>query len=543
VLATAALSLVLVAGAPAATINGTAGPDRLNGTGSADSILGREGDDRLFGRAGDDFLLGGTGSDLVVGDDGWDRISVHADGADTVRCGGGRDIVTTDGSDRVGADCEVVSRQLSRDPVRTFRAQHQTQVEPDSFAFGSTIVTAFQSGRFVDGGAANIGFATSRNAGRSWRSGFLPALTAHSRPAGPSEFATDPVVAYDAAHGRWLIASLAVTQNADRFLVSRSRDGVSWDRPIVAAEAVGQELAYDKEWLACDNGRMSRLRGTCYLAYLDSRRSGIDVRRSRDGGLTWSPPVAAVTDTRTSTHNGAFPVIRPDGTLVVLFIRFGYAFTEDVLAVSSNDGGVSFSPQHRVAPVGDPTIRGMRAPTLPSAEVDAAGTIYVSWHDCQLQEDCATSDVLLASSRDGVSWSAVRRVPTGGGVEVDYFTPGIAVDPSSSGPRGRLAITYHSLRQCSQYVCPGIDGYLVTSEDGGDTWSAPQRLTSQPMSLLWVADSHLGRMLADYISTSYVGGRPMPVFVIASPPVGEEFRQSTFAMTRGTPLPRTARRR
>jgi len=63
------------------------------------------------------------------------------------------------------------------------------------------------------------------------------------------------------------------------------------------------------------------------------------------------------------------------------------------------------------------------------------------------------------------------------------------------------------------------------------------------MSLLWVADSHLGRMLADYISTSYVGGRPMPVFVIASPPVGEEFRQSTFAMTRGTPLPRTARRR
>jgi hypothetical protein len=50
-------------------------------------------------------------------------------------------------------------------------------VEPDSYSFGSTIVTVFQSGRFLDGGAANIGFATSRNGGRTWRSGVLPGLS------------------------------------------------------------------------------------------------------------------------------------------------------------------------------------------------------------------------------------------------------------------------------------------------------------------------------------------------------------------------------
>ena len=34
--------------------------------------------------------------------------------------------------------------------------EHETAVEPDSSSFGSTIVTAFQSGRLVDGGANDL---------------------------------------------------------------------------------------------------------------------------------------------------------------------------------------------------------------------------------------------------------------------------------------------------------------------------------------------------------------------------------------------------
>jgi pimeloyl-ACP methyl ester carboxylesterase len=50
-------------------------------------------------------------------------------------------------------------------------------VEPSLAAWGSTLVSAFQVGRFADGGAASIGFATSRDAGRTWRSGILPQVT------------------------------------------------------------------------------------------------------------------------------------------------------------------------------------------------------------------------------------------------------------------------------------------------------------------------------------------------------------------------------
>jgi len=55
--------------------------------------------------------------------------------------------------------------QISSDPYTNPNSNHKTQVEPDTFAFGNTIVSTFQSGRFFDGGASNIGFATSTNAG------------------------------------------------------------------------------------------------------------------------------------------------------------------------------------------------------------------------------------------------------------------------------------------------------------------------------------------------------------------------------------------
>ena len=44
-------------------------------------------------------------------------------------------------------------------------SQHRTEVEPDTFAGDSRIVSAFQVGRFFDGGATDIGFATSPDGG------------------------------------------------------------------------------------------------------------------------------------------------------------------------------------------------------------------------------------------------------------------------------------------------------------------------------------------------------------------------------------------
>jgi hypothetical protein len=120
--------------------------------------------------------------------------------------------------------------QISSDPYTNSTSQHKTEVEPDTFSFGSTIVSTFQVGRFFSGGASNIGFATSSDGGKSWTQGFLPGTTPFSTP--PSNVwarTSDPTVAYDAKHGVWLINSLGLTGSSSvsgtAVVVNRSTNG------------------------------------------------------------------------------------------------------------------------------------------------------------------------------------------------------------------------------------------------------------------------------------------------------------------------------
>jgi hypothetical protein len=72
--------------------------------------------------------------------------------------------------------------RVSADPYTDPTGQHRTEVEPDTFAFGRTVVGAFQVGRTFAGGASNNGWATSTDGGKTFASGFLPGSRAS--PAG-----------------------------------------------------------------------------------------------------------------------------------------------------------------------------------------------------------------------------------------------------------------------------------------------------------------------------------------------------------------------
>jgi len=103
----------------------------------------------------------------------------------------------------------VPTTQIITDTFSNPGSQHATAVEPDTFAFGSTIVAASQVGRVFDGGASDIGFARSSDGGATWISGNLPGITkADLVTPGPYDRVSDPSVAFDAAHNVWLISSL-----------------------------------------------------------------------------------------------------------------------------------------------------------------------------------------------------------------------------------------------------------------------------------------------------------------------------------------------
>ena len=221
--------------------------------------------------------------------------------------------------------------------------------------------------------------------------------------------------------------------------------------------------------------------------------------------------------------NGAFPVIRPDGALLVLFSVYGSLdpSVDAVLAARSVDGGASFEVARRVAPLLTEDPVGVRAPAFVSADVDAAGTVYVTWADCRFSAQCSANGVVLATSRrhdvDAAASCPVRACRRCGRPR----RARVAVATGTSGARARLAITAYAVTQaqgCRR--CELIDAILVTSANGGRTWQARQRLNAESMQLQWVADTALGRMLGDYVSTSYVGGRPMPVISLADEPQG-----------------------
>src|SRR4051812_35488229 len=161
--------------------------------------------------------------------------------------------------------------QLSSDPYTNTTSQHQTEVEPDSFSNGSTIVAATQVGRFSDGGASNIGWATSTDNGTTWKNGFLPGTTVYATPAGQYERVSDPSVTYDAAHHAWMISSLAISSVAGSpvgvaVLVSLSTDdGLTWQPPVAAATTSAG--FFDKNWIVCDNTSTSPFYGHCYVEW------------------------------------------------------------------------------------------------------------------------------------------------------------------------------------------------------------------------------------------------------------------------------------
>src|SRR5215211_5808961 len=422
------------------------------------------------------------------------------------------------------------------DPYTNGDSQHATAVEPDTFAFGTKLVVASQIGRFFDGGSSGTGFATSTDNGATFTQGHLPGLTNQVPFAtGPYDRATDPVVAYDAAHGVWMISSLGLTEAGGLLgaavVVNRSTDGLNWGAPVTVASAL-PGADYDKNWVACDNTPSSDFYGHCYHTWDDfGDGDRILMSTSTDGGETWGPPV--------QTASGVFglggqPVVQPDGDVIV---PASNAFETAIIAFRSTDGGAHWGDEVVVSRVREHSVAGnLRNGPLPSAEIDPAGRVYAVWDDCRFQKGCKSNDIVMSTSTDGVTWTAVRRVPINDGA--DHFLPGIGVSlDTAAGDPGRLGLTYYYYETpaCGTRrtaPCELRVGY-VQSNDGGATWSNKQVLAG-PFPVAWTPDTSQGRMVGDYISTSWIGSQAFGAFAVAdAAPVGTVFNQKIYVPAGG----------
>jgi hypothetical protein len=400
----------------------------------------------------------------------------------------------------LAAGATIPVLKIATDPFTNASSQHKTVVEPDSFFFGSTGVAAAQSGRFNDGGSSGIVFARSVDNGVSYTSGTLPGITVFQEPPGPYARVSDPSVAHDRMHGVWMVSSLALNASVSgtAVIVSRSTNGgATWGNPVtVHAAGAGEDL--DKNWSVCDNTTTSPFYGRCYTVWDDfGHGNRLGIAYSTNGGVNWTlsttPNVGVI---------GGQPLVQPSGNVVVPLDNA----SETALGYTrSTNGGVSFGSAFTITSITAAVDPGnIRSGPLPSAEISGDGKIYVVWEDCRFRSGCATNDLVFTTSTNGTTWSAVQRIPIDPVTSsADYFIPGVGVDRNTSGSTTKVGVTYYyySTVKCFAAPCQLRVGF-ISSSNGGSTWNAPIDVAG-PMTLTWLPNTTQGRMVGDYISTSY----------------------------------------
>ncbi len=415
----------------------------------------------------------------------------------------------------------VVATPISSDPYQNPESQHRTQLEPDSFGWGNTVVATFQTGRFFDGGSSNIGWATTTNAGRTWTTGMLPATTIYATPAGPWARISDPAVAYDPQDDVWMISTLAIDDSVSgaAVLTSRSTDGgLTWQNPVTTSLSSG--TFYDKNWITCDTWAQSPYYGNCYQEWDDSRLTMSTLDRRRP-------------DLGRAEVRGRQRYRRPAGRAVGRHCRRPIrgrrgdprvplrGRRQHVAVVSRGRerqrARRGRQPAHVAASLGRGRRRGQGLRRL--AGLQLPQRVHVERHR------------LMSTSTDGVAWTTKVRIPidpTNSGV--DHFIPGSRSTSTTSGSSAHLALGYYyyPVASCNTSTCQLTVGF-VSSTDGGATWTQPRKVAG-PVSLSWIASTNQGVMVGDYMSTSFAGGNfAFPIFAVAKAKTGTTFDERMYS--------------
>jgi hypothetical protein len=311
-------------------------------------------------------------------------------------------------------------------------------------------------------------FYTTFDAGKTWTTGNMS-------NEGPTVIGSDPVTVFDVKHGTAIHTSLNFTANAKYacagdFVASISEDGgLTWLAPVVIMQGMGCDIAptqlfNDKPWIVVDNNPASPHFGTAYATWTlfvshkgAYASSAIYEAHSTDGGYTWSTPQAI------SGRNGNLCTYQEDGV-------FDGSCDEDQFSV--------------------PTV----AP---------GGTVYVAFQNSQNQalwerhEQFDDQYLVVKSSDGGRTWSTPRFVvgledgtrdyplnvddrQTLSGYQVRVNSAGnIVADPND----GTLYLTFADNRAGTHDVNHPVTNanvYLMTSTNGGSSWSGPMLAKSSP---------------------------------------------------------------
>jgi hypothetical protein len=255
--------------------------------------------------------------------------------------------------------------------------------------------------------------------------------------------------------------------------VRRSLDGgKTWEPNAVAVDEqpTHPDMPFeDKPYIVADNNPGSPFAGTLYAGWTEFSltKSVILISRSNDGGITWSVPFEissheGLPRDENGSVEGFSGAAGPDGMLYAV-----WSDGDDIVLVTSRDGGISFAPSRKILSVTAPyfNVEGVeRSDGFPQIGVDPrTGRLFVTWSDYRNGD----VDVFCSTSSDrGRNWTPAVRVnddPLHNGA--DQFFQWLAVDPAD----GSANVVFYDRRDDLENRHAAI--VLARSTNGGQSFT------------------------------------------------------------------------
>lgn len=218
--------------------------------------------------------------------------------------------------------------------------------------------------------------------------------------------------------------------------------------------------------------------GTIYLAWVDlrdNRHGDIYLRRSEDGGLTFSEEMVVYQGGRVPAGRGRSGdmVIDPEGRVHITWVESIDAQSTDIRYARSTDRGATFS-----TPVSVVVSELTALEDFPSIAVDSTGLLHIAWIDGR-ELKAGTSDydqIWTTRSLDGgESFETPRRasfVANGGGGSCECCNTAMEVTPE-----GDLLIAFRS------NVNNLRDIYVARSTDRGESFEEGIPIATEPVTI------------------------------------------------------------
>lgn len=283
----------------------------------------------------------------------------------------------------------------------------------------------------------------------------------------------------------------------------RSTDhGATWSAPL-AVSGPGS----DKEFLHVDLSPDSPYRDNVYLTY--HRGNVMQFARSTDRGLSFE--VSAFD----AYPRGIGSDITTDreGRVYCFYPAFA---NRQIVQIRSTDGGATFETPRLVSPTlasfiyPIPATETRQAFLYVSAAADLSGgphdgSVYLAWNDLNATTDPDPANnhsrIVVARTRNGgQTWQTSIPHSTTDVATVDRFHPWIAVDEV-----GAVHVAFYDTRHSPDRT--GVDFYYTFSQNGGQTWEEPRRVSQATSSNL--DDS---QEWGDYNGLAVLGGTVIPAW-------------------------------